>query len=582
MANWLIQNEHLLQIIRSPLGEGDITPIEFSGYEIISKAFNFTLDFISGNTEITPEKIIGNPIVVKINSNLNKPRIFHGLVKYFAAGSIKHGMRSYTVELAPAMSFLEHASDCRIFQNKSVIDIVKTLIGEYKYMPIDISGLTKSYPERDYCTQYRETALKFINRILQEEGIFYFFKHEESKHTLVLADKSSACKMCEPEVIFSKGSGKERSISNWQKSNTFYSGKYEQNDFNFETPHTSLHTQQQGSARLEAAQKYGLYDYPGRYEDTGIGKNYTQHQFNAEEAGYEIFTGSGNYESFTAGHKITATDLPVLSDQKNYLITRVDHYATDHTYLGTSGGGTQHYRNNFCVISDKVELRPAETISKPIVHGPQTAFVVGPKGKEIYTDNYGRVKVQFHWDRKGEKNEYSSCWLRVSQVWAGKNWGAVFIPRIGHEVIVQFLNGDPDRPIITGSVYNSDNTMPYQYPFDETKSGIKSHSSKGGGAADANELYFEDKIGSEEFHIHAQKDFNQIINNNKTETIKKDSKLTVGNNLTVEIAKQGVIQSGETLKISAAKSIKIQVGSSSILLNTEGVFIDGTKVNVNQ
>lgn len=582
MANWLIQNEHILQVAKSPLGDGDIVPLKFSGSESLSDLFKFYLRFVSGNTKITVDKLIGNPIAVKINSDHSKPRYFHGLVKNFTAGNIQHGMRSYFVELVPALSFLEHASDCRIFQNKNVVDIAKTLIGEYIYMPIDESGLTKSYPKRDYCTQYRETALQFIHRIFQEEGIFYFFKHEESKHTLVLADHLSACKIGESEVKFSKGHDKDRRISKWHKSNAFYSGKYEQNDFNFEMPHTRLHTENQGSAKLKMAQKYGLYNYPGRYDKTERGKNYTQHQFNAEESGYEIFSGSGNYESFTAGRKITITDLPLESDLGNYLICRVDHFVSDQTYLGTSGGGTQRYRNHFYAISDKVELHPVETIPKPIIQGPQTAFVVGPKGKEIYTDNYGRVKVQFHWDRKGEKNEHSSCWLRVSQIWAGKNWGAVFIPRIGHEVIVQFLDGDPDRPIITGSVYNSDNTIPYQYPFDETKSGIKSHSSKNGGSADANELYFEDKLGSEEFYIHAQKDFNQMTNHNKTETIKKDSHLTVGNNLTIGVAKQGIIQSDETFEISAAKSIRIHVGGSSLLLNTEGVFIDGTKVNVNQ
>ncbi len=566
MSSWLIQNEHLLQVITSPLGEGDITPIEFAGFEAISQLYHFNLNFISGKTEISADKLIGNPITVKINSNLSKPRYFHGLVKHFTSGGIQHGMRNYQVELVPALSFLEHTSGCRIFQNKSVVESAKALISEYKYMPIDISGLTRFYQKRDYCTQYRETVLQFINRLFQEEGIFYYFNHEESKHTLILEDKSSACKICESEVIFSKGSDKNRSITKWHKFNAFYSGRYEQNDFNFEMPHVSLHTQQQGSAKLKMAQKYGLYDYPGRYDQTEVGKNYTQHHFNAEESGYETISGSGNYESFSAGHKIEATHLPEESDQGNYLISRVDHYAIDQTYLGTRGSGLQHYGNNFQCIADSIVLHPAESVPKPIIQGPQSAFVVGPKGKEVYTDDYGRVKVQFHWDRKGEKNEYSSCWLRVSQIWAGKNWGAVFIPRIGHEVIVQFLNGDPDRPIITGSVYNSDNTLPYQYPFDETKSGIKSPSS--------NELYFEDKKGSEEFHIHAQKDLNQIINHNYHQSI--------GNNLSIKIVKQGIIQSAEALEITAKNSIKIEVGSSSILLNNEGIFITGGKVNINQ
>jgi len=565
MADWLTQEDHLLQLT-TPLGKDVLALTELIFEEGVSKVFNGDLTMISGETNISPEKVIGKAFSIKLRSG-DQPRYFHGQVHHFRAGEIENGLRTYHAKIVPFLHFLDYTSDCRIFQNKSVIDIAYAILGEFGFSNFMDNRTTRAYPAREYCVQYRETALNFLNRLFEEEGIFYFFEHEKDKHTLVLADKNATCKMGEAQACFQKGAYRSVGLKHFHRHNAFYSGKYEQTDFNFEMPSTSLHTQQPGSAKLPMAQKYGLYDYPGRYHSTDKGKNLTTQHFESREMAYDQYAGDSNYTSFSAGTSFNLLEAPIQSDAGEYILTHVLHHVVDTSYLGSYGGEhqSQHYENSFSCVPKDNTIRMPTRHPKPLISGPQTAMVVGPEGSEISTDNYGRVTVQFHWDRKGKYNEYSSCAVRVAQVWAGKNWGAVFIPRIGHEVIVHFIDGDPDRPIITGSVYNADNPMPYEYPFDETKSGIKSHSSKGGGDADANELYFEDKMGSEEIYLHAQKDFNQVVKNN----------------MNIQIAKDGAVQS-DTLEISAKTSIKLSVGGNVILINDQGVSINGAHVKIQE
>lgn len=264
-----------------------------------------------------------------------------------------------------------------------------------------------------------------------------------------------------------------------------------------------------------------------------------------------------NYSSFASGGKFTLSGSPIANTDGTYNIIVVKHLARDYSHLGSSKSSSQLYENTFYCLPSTVNYQVPNKYRKPLVNGAQTALVVGPKGEELYTDKYGRVFVQFHWDRKGKKDDQSSCWIRVAQLIAGKNWGTLFMPRIGQEVVVHFIDGDPDRPLIIGSVYNNDNLPPYQLPFEQTKSGIKTRSTKGGGASNANELRFEDKMGQEEIFIQAQKDFNQ----------------TIKNNLSVQVGNQSTLQ--------AQQSIELKVGNNSLLINTQGIFINGEKVNIN-
>lgn len=557
MSNWLSQTDRLLQLKTSLEGDDTLILHEFSGTEGISRLFGFNLNMSSHDTNIAPDKIIGRAVTIQLNANQNNPRYFHGIVEQFQAGEISESTRRYQAHIMPWLKFLSYTSDCRIFQNKSVIDIAQLLFNEFKFNDYDPSGLTKIYPKREYCVQYRETALNFLERIFQEEGIFYFFKHEKNKHILMLADKSTVFKPCTSNVSFDTGAGKDQGITSWQRQHAFYSGKYEHTDYNFEMPDTLLHTQQTGTAKLLLAQKYGHYDYPGRYQTSAVGTDYAQQQFEAHESNYDTIRGMSSYSDFTAGSKFTLKNSPIANTDDSYNLIAVKHFARDNSHLGNNQSGAQLYENVFICLPSTTSFRNPNKYRKPLINGSQTALVVGPPGEELYTDKFGRVYVQFHWDRKGKKDEESSCWIRVAQLIAGKNWGALFMPRIGQEVVVHFMDGDPDRPLIIGSVYNNDNLPPYQLPFEQTQSGIKTCSTKGGGASDANELRFEDRMGQEEVFIQAQKDFNQ----------------TIKNNLNIQVGNQSTLQ--------AQQSIELKVGSNSLLISTEGIFLNGEKININ-
>jgi type VI secretion system secreted protein VgrG len=564
MAAWLSQSGRLLELT-TPLGPEELCPIDFSGVEYISSLFQFSLSMISSNTSIDAQQLLGKAISLKLNAS-GVTRYFNGLITRFNAGAIKNGMRYYNAMIQPWLSLLNYTSDSRIFHNKDVIEIAQNIFQEFKFNNYNIQNITKHYKKRDYCVQYGETTLNFLHRLFQEEGVFYYFQHEETKHTLVLADSNNACKKCTESVVFESGSQKSSGLTRWQRQQAFYSGRFECKDYNYETPDQALTTQQTSSAKLPMAQLFGQYHYPGLYSEIDTGKNISQHRFEAHELNHDLASGAGNYDSFTAGGKFMLENLPVETDEGNYILLEVAHHASDNTYLHGAQGG-QSYFNEFVCSPSKINIRPMVNAVKPVIYGTQTAIVTGPSGEEIYTDDYGRVKVQFHWDRKGKKDDYSSCWVRVAQNWAGKNWGTLFIPRIGQEVVVQFLEGNPDKPIIIGSVYNAEHLPPYHLPFEQTQSGIKTRSSKDGSINDANELRFEDKKGDEEIFIQAQKDFNRLIKNSENVTIVQGDQITQ-------------IQAGSST-LQAAKAIELKVGSNSLIINTQGVYINGQEVKVN-
>jgi type VI secretion system secreted protein VgrG len=441
-----------------------------------------------------------------------------------------------------------------------------------------------SYEPRDYVVQYRESALDFIQRLMEQEGIFYWHTHSDSEHKLILADSNSACTPCPiGEVGYLGDDGGVSSVSKLDWEMVVRSGKWTMRDFNFETPSLSLEVSQPTTINVPEMKSRERFDYPGIYTAAGGGTTVAKNRIENEETFHEVLRGESSICALHAGMLLEVADVstPAL------LVTDIRHHAEDYTHWTMEVWGREardpRYANDFTAIPKRVPYRPERITPRPFVQGPQTAIVTGPGGEEIYTDKYGRVKVQFHWDRLGEKNENSSCWIRVSQGWAGKNWGQMHIPRIGHEVIVDFLEGDPDRPIITGRVYNAENTVPYALPGNKTQSGIKSNSSMGGSGA--NEIRFEDKKGSEEIFVNAEHDLNTIVENNETRTvgekgtgnrttlIKNDETITVGGNRTETVAKNETISIGqnraevvglnESVSIGVARSH--QVGASDSL-----------------
>ena len=561
MADILIKKKEHWITLDSSLGEDTLLATRFEAEESISKLFRYRLDLLSPRDDIKPEEILGESVTVNLRRPEGKTRHFNGIVVRFAAGpKWIHNYRHYDAELVPQLWFLTRTTDCRIFEKKTVKQIIEEIFGEMGVTDYDTSGIKGHHPEREYCVQYRETDFNFVSRLLEEEGIYYFFKHEKGKHTLVLADSNSAfVDSDDKEVGFHASNRKlKHYISRWGSGYNFRSGKYVQRDYNFETPKDKLETNKNTIVKVPKVSKYELFDYPGLYFKKKDGDEFTKVHMEEDEAHYAVVNGESDCRGFSPGHKFQLTSHDYGSEEGKYVVTGVRHVASDYAYL-TTEAPLPDYQNSFTCIPDSVAFRPPRVTPKPVVHGPHTAFVTGPSGEEIHTDEYARIRVQFHWEREDKK----SCWSRVLQSWAGKKWGTQFIPRIGMEVVVEFLEGDPDRPIVTGCVYNADYMPPYTLTGNKTQSGWKSRSSTGGGDADFNELRFEDKKGSEEIYFHAEKDFKRVVENNDSLKVGMDKKSPGKQDIEIWGDRTTAIKQGNddlTLDMGS-KSTKVKLGS---------------------
>jgi len=541
--------------ITTPLGKDVLLLRGFSGRESMSQLSTFDLDLLSKDPEIKFEDIIGKRVTLRVTLSEDKERYFNGFISRFVQTGAQTGMANYRATMVPWLWFLTKTTDCRIFQNKTIPDIVQGIFKEYGFTDVK-AKLQGTYEPRDYCVQYRETDYNFVARLMEQYGIFYFFEHEKEKHTLVLTDNPDAHQPCpeQPKAKWNPQGSKsltEDVVTTLEVEKIFRPGKYALTDYNFETPSTSLLSEIDTTITVGGNTKYEVYDYPGEYEKKAQGKTLVKLRMEEQEVKHLSVTGTSSCRAFATGYRFDFEDYSRADLNQAYVLTAVSHSATvgDTYTTGKSSDGSSAYTNAFVCIPHKVPFRPPQITPKPIIQGPQTAVIVGPSGEEIYSDKYGRVKAQFHWDREGKSDENSSCWMRASQNWAGKQWGGIFVPRIGQEVIVEFLEGDPDRPIITGRIYNAEQMPPYVLPANQTQSGVKSNSSKGGGGS--NEWRFEDKKGSEEIYLHGQKDWNIVIENDKSQSIGHDESLSVGNN---RIKKVGVDQSED---VGANKTIHV-------------------------
>jgi type VI secretion system secreted protein VgrG len=573
--------EGRLLAINSPLGKDVLLLTGLSGREEMSRPFNFQLDLLSEKSDIAPADIVGKSVTFSVYPGQDAARHFNGFVARFSAGGLQiRDLRLYRAEVVPWLWFLGQTADCRIFQNKSVPEIIEQVFKDAGFSDYKISVNMDAHPKRDYCVQYRESDFQFVSRLMEEEGVFYFFRHEDGKHTLVIDDQKSAYKDCpEKEVQHFIGSLEESHVTEWDHHYEFRPGKFAQTDYNFETPSTSLMTNTSTLIKLPNVDQFEVYDYPGEYAKKSDGEKLIKIRMEEIEASHDVVRGASNCSSFCPGGKFTMKRHPCPSEAgKGYVITSIQHSASDSSY--TQGGGDdQEYKNSFSCIPDSVLFRPARSTPKPTVRGVQTAVVVGPPGEEVHTDKYSRVKVQFHWDREGKRDDNSSCWVRVSQSYAGQGWGSMCIPRIGQEVIVDFLEGDPDQPIITGRVYNAEQMPPFKLPDDKVVTGIKSNSSPGGGGN--NSISMNDTKGKETMDVHAQKDLNTTVENNETHivvggyqgvTVKGDASLTV------QSGNRPVSVDSGTYSVEAAKAVVLHGKSEGVGIegNAEGVGIKGT------
>lgn len=528
--------DHRLLAIDTPLGPNVLLLQEITGYEGISRLFSYDLDLLAyDNDSISFKNIVGQKVSIKFQLPDGSPRYISGYISRFTQGETDDRMFThYHAQVVPWLWFLTRQADCRIFQKKAVPDIIKEIFAKFDFKDYK-NNLKSTYPALEYCVQYRETSFNFISRLMEEAGIFYYFDHKAGGHTMVLADQSSKLPACPGSPISYEtevgGLADPQVINNWHAGQEIKTGKYSVTDYNFTTPSTSLLAAEPTVVKIAASQPLELYDYPGVHTTKDEGDTVAKVRMQEEEAGYLVVSGAGNCRGMMSGFSFTLKNHYRSDQNMSYVATEVRHFGSagqSYTTAGTAGGET--YSNHFLCIPASVPYRPARVTPKPFVQGPQPALVVGKAGEEIWVDKYGRVTVQFYWDRLGQKNENSSCWIRVSQPWAGSNWGAMWIPRIGQEVLVSFLEGDPDRPVITGRVYNADQMPPYELNKYQTRSTFMSRSSKGGGSSNYNELRFEDLKGQEQIFMNAEKDMDLRVENDSREYIGANRHLIVTSN----------------------------------------------------
>jgi type VI secretion system secreted protein VgrG len=553
--------------IKTPLGEDVLLLTSFRGDEAISQLFHFQVNLLAEQDyEIHFDRIVGQNVTVELHLPNQEKRYFNGLVKRFSQGGRNETFVQFSAEIVPKLWLLTKKVRSRIFQHLSVPDILRQLFGGF-----DVSyELSATYYQRDYCVQYRETDFNFASRLMEEEGIYYFFKHADGSHQMVVTDLPTQHPIIagQSRVIYDEVSGGGRDdlrIRAWEKSQELRSGQYTLWDHCFELPGKNLEAKQKTIDSVVVGEvthklsiggndKLEIYDHPGGYAQRfdGVDRNgapkpqdlqgilpdseRTVKVRMEEEATASLeIRGKSNCGQFIAGHQFTLQRHFDADGQ--YLLTRVEHDARLEGDYRSSQAPAFTYENQFACMPAALPYRPPRVTGKPVLAGIQTATVVGPKGEEIFCDEYGRVKVQFHWDREGKKDANSSCWVRVAQVWAGKTWGAFFWPRIGHEVVVIFEEGDPDQPQIIGSVYNAENMPPFELPKKNNLAGIKSASFLGNPNKNFNGVIFDDTKGHEHLGIHSERhmslnaEYDKVFHGgrHKGERVSNANIFTVGN-----------------------------------------------------
>jgi type VI secretion system secreted protein VgrG len=643
------QDGRLLRIDSTAFDKDYLLLNELQFTEEISELFYCNVQLLHGEdkkdfepTDIDATAILGQNVTITLKQSDGTTRTLNGIVNSFSRGDRDARFSYYQATIVPKVWLLTQVIQCRIFQHKSVLEIVKEVLEDFDFS-MQVQG---EFKPRDYCVQYRESDFQFISRIMEEEGIYFYFEHSDTNHKMILANTPTSHKDAPTKNVITYVVELDDDkkfvprINNLWTGYKLQIGQVAYRDFHFQKPTDNLEIQQPSFYPVANNQNLELYDYPGGYarKYDGIDRmggespggfngifpdkqRTVKNTMNALDSQYNVLSGTGNCCSLIAGYKFKLIKHPNKKLNAQYIISSITHEAHQSPNYHSDEEVGEPYNNQFEIIpygQGVPPYCPPRKIPKPVIEGCQTAMVVGPSGEEIFTDKYGRVKVQFHWDRHGKEDAGSSCWVRVAQLWASNGWGSMFIPRIGTEVIVQFVNGDLDNPIITGCVYNAETMPAYTLPDEKTKSGIKTNSSKGGNGF--NELRFEDKKGKEQIFIHGEKDFDLrikndrkeivkndrhlIVENNQHEKVKKDKHLKVGGDKneevtgTVSLKTQKIqnkvgqnygldagsevhIKGGMTTVVEAGTSLTLKVGGNFININSGGIFIKGKMVMLN-
>lgn len=646
-----ISQENRLLQLTTPFGGDFLLLDKFRGQEGLSRLFRFELDLVheeaqSGGvpTIIEPAEILGKPVGVSLVQPDGLTRYFCGMVSQFSQGNTDERFTYYRATVVPSVWLLTQRSQSRIFQHLSVPDILRNIFQNFE-VNYEIQG---QFHPREYCVQYRETDFDFVSRLMEEEGIFYYFEHTEQGHKMIVANTPQSHRNCPernqiPFELDITGHDEYFSfVSNWLVRHQLQTGKYTLWDHNFQLPHRKLEADHVSRFAVADNEQLEVYDFPGNYAnrfdgiDKGGGEQAsslqnifqdnqrtTEIRMQERDAEYKIIRAWSNCGTLTSGYRFTLVNHPSQANNIDYVLVSIEHEAEQSPNFVSHEVKELAYQNSFSCIphgAGHAPYRPPRKTPKPSVRGSQTAIVVGPPGEDIFVDKYGRVKVQFHWDREGQADAGSSCWIRVAQNQAGLKWGAAFWPRIGQEVVVDFLEGDPDRPIIVGSVYNANEMPPYTLPDEKTKTVMfKSLSSKGGGGF--NEFRIEDKKGSEQIFINAERNTDFRIKNDRFETIGNETHLIVktdqleqvggdkhlqikgdqnekvggtfsltvtqdvqqkvGTKYALQSGTEIHLKSGTNLVIETGATLTLKVGGNFININSGGIFIVGTMVMIN-
>jgi type VI secretion system secreted protein VgrG len=616
MPDW--SRDKAMLTMTSPLGANALIPIGLSAQEAISSPFQFDVTVVSVQGTFDPDKLLNQPVCVTLQDRDATPlRYFHGIVQHLAAGATVRGQTGttgvmYQLRLVPKLWFLSQTTDCRVYQNLSTADILQKLFTDVQ---LTDQQVIPSGAKREYTVQFNETDLHFATRLMEEEGYFYFFEHTASAHKLIVANQNTAFPEIPEASLHITGSGGDNTlITDWRRPTATARGKMKLKDYDPTKPDTKLEQESPTTLKAGGAPQRDGFRWPAATFQNSTVTDRTKWEMEAAEAAVSLFEGSSQFGKLVAGGKFSIATKPSAgSYDGTYALRSVSHHASDDTWLNRGGGSS--YANNFACFQTKVNWRQPIATPRPRMDGIHSALVLGPAGEEIYTDDLARVKVQFYWDHRQEASADQACWARVVQPWAGNGWGGQFIPRVGTEVAVAFVDGDPDRPIVIGGLYNG-TQKPIYAVGDKTKSGFRSRSSLKGGTSDFNEFTFDDKDGNELVFLHAQKDLTTEVEHDQTltvdncrvVTVKKDETVEIKNNQKITVTQDQTItvsqgnrsvtisQGNDSLTIStgnlsikastgkiavnAMQEIELTVGGNSLKIDQTGVSITGTMVKI--
>lgn len=597
--------------IDTVLGPDALLLKSMSGREELGRLFDYHLVLLDPNKDVDGDKLVGTNVTVRLQTDKGKTRYFNGYIASLSFLGYEENAGVYHAQMVPWMWMLSRSSDCRIFQDKPVKDILKSVFTDFGFTDYEFQ-LSASYKPKVFCVQYNETALNFVSRLMEHEGIYYWWKHENGKHTLVMTDDMSKHQPHPdlPKIEWRPRAGvlEDGYLYDLRVQKTVSTGAFAMNDYNFKKPKQDLRSKL-AKEKKHAAAKFEHFEYPGIYRENGDGNDLAKVRLEEAQSGYESIDALCTARSMACGNKFQLTRAERKDQERGYVVTSTVLTISVDSY-GTGGGSGDKFECHFTAIPDNLVFRPARISPKPLIRGPQTALVVGQPGEEIHCDEHGRVKLHFYWDRRSKADDKSSKWVRVSHPSAGGGYGFISLPRVGQEVVVEFLNGDPDQPLVTGRVYNGENKPPYNLPADKSRTVWKSNSTKGGGGY--NELRFEDAKGKEQIFMHGQKDMDVRIKNVRKEytaasqhlivgadqvekvgkdlhqeiggahkeKIAKDHHQDVGGNDLSKIANAWQVTAGQDVRIEAGTDTEINTGMATSIVSGMSVVVESMNITL--